>query len=291
MVIEEKTLRFFSALELQQAAEKGKYSVGAFNINNLEILKAIVAASKEQQSPVIVSVTPSAMKYAGVEYLAALVRTGREEAGVPMALHLDHGTSIEHCTEAISAGFSSVMIDGSKQPFEENIDLTRKVVALGRQAGVSIEAELGLVPAGHGQIAAEVPEESMTEPDKAEEFVERTQVDTLAVAFGNAHGWYKGRPKLDFDRLAEIRSRVNIPIVFHGASGIIEEDLKRSIKIGISKVNIDTELRRAFRAGVKDALEENPDADPRAMLNPAIAGMTDVVNEKIRLLGSGGHAG
>jgi len=227
VVIEQKTMRFFSALELQQDGEKSGYAVGAFNINNLEILKSIVAAAKQEQSPVIVSVTPSAMKYAGVDYLAALVRNAREDAGVPMALHLDHGTSIEHCTEAIQAGFSSVMIDGSKQPFEDNVALTQKVVALGRQSGVAVEAELGLVPAGHGQVAAEVPEESMTEPDKAVEFVEKTQVDTLAIAFGNAHGWYKGRPRLDFDRLAEIRALLDIPIVFHGASGIIEEDLNR----------------------------------------------------------------
>ncbi|MEM3673012.1 MAG: class II fructose-bisphosphate aldolase [Candidatus Bathyarchaeia archaeon] len=266
--------------ELLLPARKNSYAVGAFNIQNLESFLAVTEAAVEEKSPVIVAVTPSAIKYAGLAYLVKIVRTAAENTPVPMSLHLDHGEDFETVSKCIEAGFTSVMIDGSFLSFEENIALTKRVVDLAHSKGVSVEAELGRL-AGVEEKTVEEKEAILTDPDAAEEFVKRTGVDALAVAIGTSHGAYKfkGEAKLDFERLKLIAKKVDIPLVLHGASsvpawiiekatkygaelsgakGIPEEHIKKAISMGISKINIDTDLRLAFTAAVREVLANSP---------------------------------
>jgi fructose-bisphosphate aldolase class II len=299
--------------ELLVPARKSGYAVGAFNINNLETLLAVAEAAAEEKSPVIVAVTPSAIKYAGLAYLAKIVRTAAENTPVPMSLHLDHGEDFETVSKCIEAGFTSVMIDGSFLGFEENVALTKRVVDHARKFGVSVEAELGRL-AGVEEKTVEERETVLTDPDAAEEFVRRTGVDALAVAIGTSHGAYKfkGEAKLDFERLRLIAKKVDIPLVLHGASsvpawiiekatkygaelsgakGIPEEHIKKAISLGISKINIDTDLRLAFTATVREVLANSPkEFDPRKILGPAKEAMKEVVRGKMRLFGSSGKA-
>jgi fructose-bisphosphate aldolase class II len=294
--------------ELLLAARRGGYAVGAFNIQNLESLLAVVEAAVEERSPVIVAVTPGAIKYAGLNHLAGLAKAAAESAPVPMALHLDHGEDIETVRKCLEAGFTSVMIDGSHLPFEENVALTRKVVELAHLRGVSVEGELGKLA------GVEEREAVLTDPDEAKEFVERTGVDALAVSIGTSHGAYKfkGEPRLDFERLRVIREKVDVPLVLHGASsvpqwiiekatkygaeltgakGIPEDHIKRAIELGITKINIDTDMRLAFTATVREVLANQPkEFDPRKILGPAKEAMKEVVKAKMRLFGSSGKA-
>ena len=297
---------------LLPAMQKG-YAVGAFNIQNLESLLAVAEAAVEEKSPVIVAVTPSSIKYGGLAYLTKIVRTAAESAPVPMSLHLDHGKDFETVSKCVEAGFTSVMIDGSFLKFEENVALTKRVVDLAHAKGVSVEAELGRL-AGVEESTVEEREAVLTDPDSAKEFVERTGVDTLAVAIGTSHGAYKfkGEAKLDFERLRFIRERVDVPLVLNGASsvpqwiiqkavkygaelagakGIPEEHIKKAISLGISKINIDTDLRLAFTATIREVLATKPkEFDPRKILGPAKEAMKDVVKSKMRLFGSSGKA-
>jgi fructose-bisphosphate aldolase class II len=299
--------------ELLFPARKSGYAVGAFNINNLETLLAVTEAAAEERSPVIVSVTPSAIKYAGLTYLARIVKTAAENISVPMSLHLDHGEDFETVSKCIEAGFTSVMIDGSFLSFDGNVALTKRVVDYAHRFGVSVEAELGRL-AGMEEKTVEEREAVLTDPDAAENFVKRTGVDALAVAIGTSHGAYKfkGEAKLDFERLRLIAEKVEIPLVLHGASsvpswiiekatkygaelsgakGIPEEHIKRAISMGISKINIDTDLRLAFTATVREVLANSPkEFDPRKILGPAKEAMKEVVKGKMRLFGSSGKA-
>ncbi|NWF86602.1 class II fructose-1,6-bisphosphate aldolase [Candidatus Bathyarchaeota archaeon] len=294
-------------------ARKKAYAVGAFNINNLEALLAVVEAATEEKSPVIVAVTPSAIKYAGLVYLANIVKTAAEMALVPMSLHLDHGENFEVVSKCIEAGFTSVMIDGSFLRFEENVALTKRVVNLAHSKGVSVEAELGRL-AGVEESTVEEKEAVLTDPNNAKDFVEQTGVDALAVAIGTSHGAYKfkAEPKLDFERLRLIKEKLSIPLVLHGASsvpywiiekaskygaeltgakGILEEHIKKAISLGIAKINIDTDLRLAFTATVREVLTNSPkEFDPRKILGPAKEVMKEVVKGKMRLFGSSGKA-
>ena len=299
--------------DLLLAARREAYAVGAFNIQNLESLSAVVEAAAEEKSPVIVAVTPGAIKYAGLKYLAGLVRAAAESSPVPMSLHLDHGEGMETVSKCLEAGFTSVMIDGSHMKFEENVAITKRVVDLARPKGVSVEAELGRL-AGVEEKTVEEREAVLTDPDEAEEFVRRTGVDALAVSIGTSHGAYKfkGEPKLDFERLRLIREKVNVPLVLHGASsvpkwiiekatkygaelagakGIPEGHIKKAIALGITKINIDTDLRLAFTATVREVLANSPkEFDPRKILGPAKEAMKEVVKGKMRLFGSSGKA-
>jgi len=299
--------------ELLQRAKREAYAVGAFNIQNLESLLAVVEASEEERSPVIVAVTPGAIKYAGLNYLARLVKTAAEVSPVPMSLHLDHGEDVETVKKCLEAGFTSVMIDGSHLKFEENIALTKRVVDMAHPKGVSVEGELGRL-AGVEEKTVEEREAVLTDPKEAEEFVKRTGVDALAVSIGTSHGAYKfkGEPQLDFERLRLIRERVNVPLVLHGASsvpqwiiekatkygaelagakGIPEDHIKKAIALGITKINIDTDLRLAFTATVREVLANSPkEFDPRKILGPAKEAMKEVVKAKMRLFGSSGKA-
>lgn len=276
---------------LLTAAEEGGYAVGAFNCNNMEIVQAIIQAATEEHAPVIVQASQGAIKYAGLSYITALTRVAAEEAQVPVALHLDHGTSFDQVMRCIRDGFTSVMIDGSKLPLAENIALTRRVLDVARAVGVTVEAELGKIGGTEDDITVTEREALMTDPEEARQFVAETGVDALAIAIGTAHGRYKGEPKLDFDRLRRVRELVQVPIVLHGSSGVPDEAIRTAIQLGVRKVNIDTNIREAFVKGVREALAANPDEiDPRKILGPAREEMTAIVREKIRVFGSSGKA-
>jgi len=297
---------------LVPARRKG-YAVGAFNINNLETVLAVAEAAAEEKSPAIIAVTPSAIKYAGLPYLSKIVKTAAESSLVPMSLHLDHGEDFETVSKCVGAGFTSVMIDGSHLKFEENIALTKKVVGLAHPKGVSVEAELGRL-GGIEEKTVEEKEAILTDPDSAKEFVTRTGVDALAVAVGTSHGAYKfkAEAKLDFERLKIISGKISLPLVLHGASsvpawiiekaakygaelggakGIPEEHIKKAISLGIAKINIDTDLRLAFTAAVREVLANQPkEFDPRKILGPAKEAMKEVMKGKMHLFGSLGKA-
>ncbi|HZD59343.1 MAG TPA: class II fructose-bisphosphate aldolase, partial [Anaerolineae bacterium] len=228
---------FRTNAELMKQARDGGYAVGAFNTNNLEITQAIFRAAREEESPIILAISPSAVKYAGARNLVAMARIAAEETGVPVSVHLDHGTEFEHLVAAIKAGFTSIMYDGSKYPYEENVRLTKEAVKLGRAAGVTVEGELGRLVGTEEEITVSEREASMTDPDQALDYVERTGIDALAVSIGNAHGWYKGKPRLDFKRVEAIRNNIGDKalLVLHGASGIPDEDIKMAVSLGMTK--------------------------------------------------------
>ena len=280
-----------SGKELFQAAKKGGYAVGAFNLNNMEILQAIIEAAEEENSPVFLQASQGGIKYAGIEYIAGMAKIAAERAKVPVALNLDHGTSFTQVVQCVRHGFSAVMIDGSQHPFEENIAVTKKVVEVAHPNGVSVEAELGKIGGVEDDIMVSARDATFTDPKEAAEFAERTQVDALAIAIGTAHGVYKGEPKLDFDRLAEISKATDVPLVLHGASGVGDEAIRKAVPYGICKINIDTELRQAFARAIQQVIAKNPnEIDPRKMLGPAKDAMKEVARTKMRLFGSAGKA-
>ena len=276
--------------QLLTDAQKNGYAVGAFNVENMEMVQAVVAAAEELHSPVIMQTTPSTVKYADVDYFYANVKTAAEKASVPVVMHLDHGNSFELAMRAYRAGYTSIMIDGSHESFEDNIAVTKAVVDACHPGGVPVEAELGKV--GGKEDDLEGGEGNpYTDPQEAETFVERTGVDFLAVAIGTAHGVYKGIPKLDVERLSEIRSVVDIPLVLHGTSGVPDDAVRECIKRGICKVNYATDLRIAFSKGVKEVLAENPDVfDPKKYNARGREEVKKYVMDKIRVCGSAGKA-
>lgn len=276
--------------QLLSDAQKNGYAVGAFNVENMEMVQAVVAAAEELHSPVIMQTTPSTVKYADVDYFYANVKVAAEKASVPVVMHLDHGNSFELAMKAYRAGYTSIMIDGSHESFEDNIAVTKAVVDAGHPGGVPVEAELGKV--GGKEDDLEGGEGNpYTDPQEAKTFVERTGVDFLAVAIGTAHGVYKGIPKLDVDRLSEIRNVVDIPLVLHGTSGVPDDAVRECIKRGICKVNYATDLRIAFSKGVKEVLAENPDVfDPKKYNARGREEVKKYVMDKIRVCGSAGKA-
>jgi len=275
---------------LQDAHEKG-YAVGAFNVNNMEIIQAIIGAAEETQSPVILQASQGGIGYAGVEYIAALVKVAAEKASVPVALHLDHGTDFEQVMLCLRHGFTSVMIDASRFPLEENIAETKKIIEIAHSMGVSVEAELGKIGGTEDDITVDEKDATFTSVSEAEKFVDETNVDYLAIAVGTAHGVYDGEPDLDFDRIKAIKEKTNIPLVLHGSSGVGDEDIKKAVSLGINKINIDTDIRISFSTAVKDFVKENPDEiDPRKILGPAREAMQKTIEEKMKLFGSAGRA-
>ncbi|MGI6452807.1 MAG: class II fructose-1,6-bisphosphate aldolase [Syntrophomonadaceae bacterium] len=277
--------------DLLMAADQEGYAVGAFNANNMEIVQAIIEAAELEKAPVIMQASQGAIKYAGLEYITALVKIAAQTKKVPVGLHLDHGTSFSEIVRCIRSGFSSVMYDGSKLPLAENIAMTKKVLEIADPINVSVEAELGKIGGTEDNIHVSEKEAMYTDPEEARFFVEQTGVKSLAVAIGTAHGQYKGEPQLDFDRLAKIKSLVNIPIVLHGSSGVPDEAIKKAIKLGVCKVNIDTNIREAFVAEMRRVLDASPDEiDPRKILGPAREAVVGVIRQKIRVFGSSGKA-
>ena len=279
-----------NAFLLQRAKEEG-YAVGAFNANNMEIIQAIIETAEEEKAPVILQASQGAIQYAGVDYIAAMVKVAAERATVPVSLHLDHGTDFEQNVKCIRAGFSSVMFDGSKLPLPENIAIARKVCDVAHIVGVSVEGELGQIPKSGENVTREQLEKLMANPQETEEFVKKTGVDSLAIAVGNVHGMKTREAQIDVPRIKKIQKLTNIPLVLHGASGIPDESVKQAIKAGICKINIDTEIRKAFVRGIGIILKENPnEIDPRKILGKAKTEMKEAVREKIRLFGCNNKA-
>ena len=306
---------FVTSTEMFKKAYAGKYAVGAFNVNNMEIIQGIVDAAKAEQSPLILQVSAGARKYAKHIYLVKLVEAAMEDTDLPICLHLDHGADFEICKSCVDGGFTSVMIDGSKFPFEENIELTKRVVDYAHNKGVVVEAELGKLAGVEDAVKVNTKDATYTDPDQAVEFVERTGVDSLAIAIGTSHGAYKfkGTPELDFARLEKITNLLpGYPLVLHGASTVLpefvakcnefggkiegaqgcpEDMLLRAGTYGVCKINIDTDLRLAMTASIRKYLAENPsDFDPRSYLGPARQAIQDMVAHKMRnVLNSSGR--
>lgn len=275
--------------EMLLEAQKGGYAVGAFNVENLEMVQAVIAAAEELKAPVIMQTTPSTVKYAGLDYYFAMAKAAAKKASVPVAIHLDHGSSFELAMQAFRTGYTSIMIDGSHNVLEENIEISKRVADVCTAAGIPVEAELGKVGGKEDDLDGGCG--GYTDPKDAEEFVKKTGISSLAVAIGTAHGVYVGEPKLDLDRLSEIRKVVDIPLVLHGASGLSEEAVKESIKRGICKVNFATELRIAFSDGIKMVLAEEPNTiDPKKYGAVGRENVKQLVMNRIRVCGSDGKA-
>jgi tagatose 1,6-diphosphate aldolase GatY/KbaY len=276
--------------QLMVDALAGGYAIGAFNVENMEMVQAVVAAAEEMNSPVIMQTTPGTVKYASLAYYYAMEKTAADAASVPVAIHLDHGNSFELAMQALRVGYTSIMIDGSRLPFEENVALSKAVADACHPSGVTVEAELGKV--GGKEDDLEGPDDDpYTDPHEAAEFAERTGVDTLAIAIGTAHGVYKVTPKLDVERITEVRKYVTIPLVLHGTSGVPDEQVRECVKRGMCKVNYATDLRIAFTRGVKAFLEQNPDAiDPKKYNAAGRDEVKKYVMQKMQVVGSVGKA-
>jgi len=302
--------------EMFKKAYEGGYAIGAFNVNNMEIIQGITEAAKEENAPLILQVSAGARKYAKHVYLMKLVEAAIEDTGLPIALHLDHGEDFEICKSCIDGGFTSVMIDGSKHSFEDNIKLTKQVVDYAHARGVVVEGELGKLAGIEDDVNVSEKDAMFTDPAQVEEFVTRTGVDSLAIAIGTSHGAYKfkGEARLQFDILEDIQRRIpGFPIVLHGASsvmpeyvelinkyggkmpgakGVPEDMLRRAAKLAVCKINIDTDLRLAMTASVRQHIMENPEHfDPRQYLKPGRENIKEVVRHKlIHVLGCAGKA-
>ncbi|MEG2002523.1 MAG: class II fructose-1,6-bisphosphate aldolase [Clostridia bacterium] len=302
--------------EMFKKAYEGGYAIGAFNVNNMEIIQGIVEAGKEQHAPLILQVSAGARKYANPTYLKKLVEAAVEDSHLPIVLHLDHGDSFETCKSCIDGGFTSVMIDGSHHSFKDNIELTRKVVEYAHDHGVVVEAELGRLAGVEDDVKVSAEDSSYTRPEEVEEFVTKTNVDSLAIAIGTCHGAFKfqGTPKLRFDILEEVAKRLpQFPIVLHGASsvpqefvrminenggnmpgaqGVPEELLRKAASMAVCKINIDSDLRVAFTGTIRKYMNENPaHFDPRQYLAPARDAIKQIVSHKlVDVLGCAGKA-
>ena len=304
--------------EMFRKAYEGGYAIGAFNVNNMEIVQGITEAAKEANSPIILQVSAGARKYAKHGYLMKLVEAAVEDTGLPIALHLDHGEDFDICKACIDGGFTSVMIDGSKHSFEDNIALTRKVVEYAHQHGVVVEGELGRLAGIEDDVNVSAADSSYTDPNQVEEFVRATGVDSLAIAIGTSHGAFKfkpgTKPQLRFDILEEVGRRLpGFPIVLHGASSVIpkyvdiinanggqlkdaigvpEDQLRQAAKLAVCKINIDSDLRLAMTGTIRKFMVEHPDKfDPREYLKPARANIKELVRHKlVDVLGCAGKA-
>jgi tagatose 1,6-diphosphate aldolase GatY/KbaY len=271
-------------------AKKGGYAVGAFNVENMEMVKAVIAAAEELSAPVMLQTTPSTIKYGSLETYVAIISAEAKKAKVPVALHLDHGSSFELAVRAIKEGYTSIMIDGSHESFEDNIALTKRVVEVARPNGIPVEAELGKVGGKEDDLEADA--DTNTDPAQAAEFAERTGISSLAVAIGTAHGFYVGTPVLDKERLSEINKLVSIPLVLHGASGLSDDDVRDCVKRGICKVNFATELRAAYTDAIKDLLKEKPDTfDPKSLGKAGMERVKELVKSRILVCGCDKKAG
>lgn len=299
-----------STKEILYKADREGYAVGAFNINNMETLIAIIEGAEEMNSPVIIEVSESAIQYMGIEMVSSMVKTAAEKTRIPVALHLDHGKKWETIICAIKNGFTSVMIDASDKPFQENLQITKKVVEVAHAAGISVEAELGRLVGIEDNISVSKREAFLVNPDEAKIFVEQSGIDFLAPAIGTSHGAFKfkGESKLDFEKLKQVKETTRIPLVLHGASsvnknllseakkwgldlkgarGVEDEILIRAVKEGINKVNTDTDLRIAFTTAVRKVISTEPSTfDPRKILGPAREAIKKTVKERIKVLGS-----
>ena len=279
-----------TAKEMLQKAREDKYAIGAFNVENMEMVMAVLAAAEAKNSPVIMQTTPGTIKYAGVDYYYANVAAAAKRSSVPVVMHLDHGDSFQRAMAAYRAGYTSIMIDGSKLPFEENIDLTKRVVDACHPGDVYVEGELGKVGGKEDDLEGD-DDNPYTDPEEAKIFVEKTGVDYLAIGVGTAHGVYKGIPKVNTDLIATIHDMVDVPLVLHGTSGVPDEQVITAVKNGICKVNYATDLRIAFTRGAKEFMAEHPEAfDPKKYSKQGMVEVQKYVEQKIEVCGSVGKA-
>ncbi|ALP89238.1 MULTISPECIES: tagatose bisphosphate family class II aldolase [Clostridium] len=277
-----------STREMLLKAQREGYAVPAFNIHNMETLQVVAETAMEMKSPVIIAGTPSTIEdYAGPDYIKAMAEVAANKYDIPIAIHLDHFEDVEAIKRDIDIGFKSCMIDASKKPFEENISIVKDVVEYAHRYDAVVEAELGKLGGKEDDLVVDEKDAMYTNPDDAAEFVDKTNVDSLAIAIGTAHGLYKGEPKLDFERLKEIRSKVSIPLVLHGASDVPDELVKEAISLGICKVNVATDLKIPFADAVKKFFNENSkESDPRKYMTPGKEAMKEIVKHKIEVCGS-----
>lgn len=272
--------------ELLLDAQKNHYAIGAFNVENMEMIQAVIAAAEAENAPVILQTTPSTLKYADTSLYSAMAKAVAEKTFVPVAIHLDHGSSFELCEKAAKDGYTSLMIDGSKLPLEENIKLSKKVVEMAKTYPLcpSVEAELGKLGGKEDDVEVKEGEDTCTDPLEAVQFVEESGIDSLAVAIGTAHGFYKGTPKLEFERLAQIRNKVSVPLVLHGSSGVPDEDVIKAISLGICKVNFATELRVAYSDAVKACIASDTSVyDPKKYGAMGREAVTELVRHRMRI--------
>jgi fructose-bisphosphate aldolase class II len=272
-------------------AKEKKFAVGQFNMNNLEFAQAIMEAAIELKSPFIYGVSEGALKYMGIEYTVAIAEAAAKASGLPIALHLDHGSSFEVAMKCIRAGFSSVMFDGSHHSFEDNIRLTKEVVKAARAMGVSVEGELGTIGGVEDDISVDEKNANLAKPSEAIRFYEETGVDCLAIAVGTAHGMYAGEPNIRFDIIEEVSQAIPVPVVLHGGSGVPDEMIRRAVQVGVGKINVNTENQVACTDAIRAALAKDSKVyDPRKYLGPARTAMAEVVKSKILLFGSNNQA-
>lgn len=277
--------------ELLLDAQRNNYAVGAFNANNMEIVQAIIETANEESSPVIVQASQGAIKYAELNMIVSMVKTMAESVTIPVVLHLDHGTDFFQNILCLRAGFTSLMFDGSKLPFYENVEMTKKVVEMAHACNIPVEAEIGQIgkmdSSDEPGVALERIKEYMADPEQAAKFVKQTGIDSLAAAVGTIHGCKDTIAKLDLARIEKIKSLTGIPLVLHGASGVDDDELKKGISSGICKVNIDTRIRVAFTTAIKEYMLQNPgEVDPRKPLGYAKEAAKQVIKGRIRVLGS-----
>lgn len=283
--------RLVSMNEFLPKAKANRFAVGQFNMNNLEFAQAIAQAAREENSPFIFGISEGALKYMGMEYTVAIAEAAAKASGVPVALHLDHGSSFDVAMKCIRGGFSSVMFDGSHHPYEENIRLTKEIVKAAHAMGVSVEGELGTIGGVEDDISVDEAEASLAKPDEAIRFYEETGVDALAIAVGTAHGMYAGEPNIRFDIIDEVAKAVPVPIVLHGGSGVKDEAIKEAIANGVGKINVNTENQVACTNTIREILSSDAKVyDPRKYLGPARDAMVEVVRSKMQLFGSTGQA-
>ncbi|CUQ10893.1 class II aldolase, tagatose bisphosphate family [Clostridium baratii] len=279
--------KILSTREMLKKAQEGGYAVPAFNIHNLETLQVVIETAAELRSPVILAGTPSTIKYAGGEYIVAMAEVAAKEYDIPIAIHLDHFEDVDAIKHYVDIGFKSTMIDASHENYENNIRIVKEVVDYAHKFDATVEAELGRLGGQEDDLVVDEKDTMYTNPEQAKDFVEKTGIDSLAVAIGTAHGLYKGKAKLDFDRLKEIREKVDIPLVLHGASDVPDELVKKAIELGICKVNVATDLKIPFSDAVKKYFIDNPTAnDPRKYMTPGKEAMKAIVKHKIMVCGS-----
>lgn len=277
--------------EFLPQARSGKYAVGQFNMNNLEFAQAIVEAAIEENSPFIYGVSEGALKYMGIEFTVAMAKAAALKSGLPIALHLDHGSSFEVAMKCIRAGFSSVMFDGSHYSYEENVRLTKEVVKAARAMGVSVEGELGTIGGVEDDLSVDEADASLAKPEEAIRYYEETGVDCVAIAVGTAHGMYAAEPNIRFDIIKQVADAIPVPVVLHGGSGVPDEDIRNAILAGVGKINVNTENQVACTEAIRQALNKDSKViDPRKYLTPARNAMIEVVRSKIQLFGSSNKA-
>lgn len=282
-------MSFATLKELLDPALEGHYAVGAFNVNNLEWLQAIVQAAEEERAPLILQASENALAYMGLRNFAALARIAAEESTVPIAIHLDHGKSFQTAMRALREGFTSIMIDTSALPYDQNVEQTRKAVEAAGALGLAVEAELGKI----GTTAEMEGNPALyTDPQEAKDFIERTGAYALAASVGSAHGIYKAEPRLDFERMRRMRALLpQTPLVLHGGSGIPDEQIRQAIAVGVAKINVNTENQVAFTHKLREVLASDPNVyDPRKVLGPGRDAIVEAVREKMRLFDTSGKA-